>query len=145
MDVYTSWTYSHTSNAMDGCIFGNPKLNIPNGPWPQPPSTLLYPVSLLIGYWDWVQGGNPLFRQWNVWVAAEAKFDGFFSFLLQKGHGTSNSWPQNFFRGPKKFLSPPNWLFFGSSVTFPELRDHFQNLHLLIIFSLPRKSSGNLQ
>ena len=36
MDVYTSWTYSHTSNAMDGCIFGNPKLNIPNGPWPQP-------------------------------------------------------------------------------------------------------------
>ena len=24
-------------------------------------STLLYPVSLLIGCWDWVQGGNPLY------------------------------------------------------------------------------------
>ena len=24
-------------------------------------STLLYPVSLLIGGWDWVQGGNPLY------------------------------------------------------------------------------------
>ena len=89
--------------------------------------------------------GTPYIRQWNVWVAAEAKFDGFFSFLLQKGHGTSNSWPENFFRGPKKILSPPNWLFFGGSVIFPKLRAHFQNLHLLIIFSLPRKSSGNLQ
>ena len=68
-----------------------------------------------------------------------------FNFFLQKGHGTPNSWPENFFSGSKKNFIPPNWLFFGGSVTFPKLRAHFQNLHLLIIFSLPRKASGNLQ
>ena len=38
---------------------------------PPPPSTLLYPVSLLAGGWDWVQGGDPLYAavkclMWNV-------------------------------------------------------------------------------
>ena len=40
-----------------------------------------------------------------------------------------------FFGVQKKILSPPNWQFFVGSVTFPKLRDHFQNFHLLIIFS----------
>ena len=108
-------------------------------------STLLYPVSLLIGYWDWVQGGNPLYAAVKCLSGCQGHIWQKKSFIMQKEHGTPNSWPEIFFRGPKKILSPPNWLFFGSSVTFPELRDHFQNLHLLIIFSFPRKSCGNLQ
>ena len=50
-----------------------------------------------------------------------------------------------FFSGSKKIFIPPKLAIFGSSVTFPKLRAQFQNLHLLIIFSLPRKASGNLQ
>ena len=71
------------------------------------PSTLLYPVSLLIGCWDWVQGGNPLYaavkclssRRGQIWQI-------FFSIFFKK-HMAHPFPTWNFFWGVHKFVLPP--------------------------------------
>ena len=67
--------------------------------------------------------GTPYIRQWNVWVAAEAKLDGFFFISFAKR--TSNSWPQNFFRGPKKIYPPPKLAVFRELLHFPRIEGPF--------------------
>ena len=72
---------------------------------PPSPSTLLYPVSLLIGGWDWVQGGDPLY------AAVKCLSD-------RRGQ----IW-RIFFN----FFAPSNGPFFRCTNTFPELRGPSQN------------------
>ena len=90
-------------------------------------STLLYPVSLLIGGWDWVQGGNPLYaavkclsdRRGQIWRI-------FLIFFCKKHMSHPFRW-WNFFGGSKIFFTPSNGPFLGGTDTFQELRGPSQN------------------
>ena len=69
------------------------------------PSTLLYPVSLLIGCWDWVQGGDPLYAAVKCLSGCWGQIWRNFSISLQK-KDMAHPFPDwNFFQGPKQ--SPP--------------------------------------
>ena len=81
------------------------------------------PVSLLIGGWDWVQGGNPLYaavkclsdRRGQIWRI-------FFHFFCKKHMSHPFPW-WNFFCGVQKKILPPQMgHFLGGTDTFPKLR-----------------------
>ena len=87
-------------------------------------STLLYPVSLLIGGWDWLQGGNSIYaavkclsgRRGQIWQIF------FFSFFFKKH--ISYPFPTWTFFGRihKICLLPQIGHFFRGTDTFQELR-----------------------
>ena len=88
-------------------------------------STLLYPVSLLIGYWDWVQGGNPLYpavkclsscwgQIWRIFFISFAKRTWHIQFLAAK-----------FFSGSKKNFIPPKLAIFWGFRHFPKIEGPF--------------------
>ena len=66
-------------------------------------------------------------RQWNVWAAAEAKFDRFFFSFFQKAPGTPIPYMDFFWQGPQNFFAPSNWPFFRGTDPFQELRAHSKN------------------
>ena len=87
-------------------------------------STLLYPVSLLIGYWDWVQGGNPLY-------AAVKCLSGCRGHIWQKNNFfAKRTWHTQFlagkfFSGSKKFFIPPKLAVFCGFRHFPKIEGPF--------------------
>ena len=90
----TSWKTSNKIPLLMKCI----RL------WEDFVSTLLYPVSLLIGGWDWVQGGNPLYATVKCLSGRRGQIWHFFKKKLQKAHGTllpymefnQSSWATNY-------------------------------------------------
>ena len=88
-------------------------------------STLLYPVSLLIGYWDWVQGGNPLYpavkclsscwgQIWRIFFISFAKRTWHIQFLAAK-----------IFSGSKKTFIPKKLAIFWGIRHFPKIEGPF--------------------
>ena len=107
----TSWKTSNKIPLLMKCI----RL------WEDFVSTLLYPVSLLIGGWDWVQGGNPLYaavkclsdRRGQIWRI----FFNFFAKSTCHIHFPGGI----FFVGSKKNFSPSNGPFFGGHRHFSKI------------------------
>ena len=87
-----------------------------------PTSTLLYPVSLLIGCWDWVQGGNPLYAAVKCLSGRRGQIWPIFFIFLQKAHGTPIPYMEFFWRGPQIFFAPSNRAFFRGTDPFQKLR-----------------------
>ena len=136
-------------------LFLLPKSKVPMIEWNT--STLLYPVSLLIGCWDWVQGGNPLYAAvkclsvcrgqiWQIFFISFAKSTWHIHFLTSLFFGGVHKiyfplkigrffWVPPLFQnwGPiSKIEGPGCERTLGSAAVnrgsvFPKLRAHFQN------------------
>ena len=86
------------------------------------------PVSLLIGGWDWVQGGNPLYaavkclsdRRGQIWRI----FFNFFAKSTCHIHFPGGI----FFGGSKKKFYPLKWAIFWGHRHFPRIEGPFQKL-----------------
>ena len=71
-----------------------------------PPSTLLYPVSLLIGGWDWVQDGNPLYAAVKCLSGRRGQIWQIFFQFFPKSTWHTHSLHGLFLAGSTKFFCP---------------------------------------
>ena len=88
-------------------------------------STLLYPVSLLIGYWDWVQGGNPLYAAVKCLSGCRGHIwqKNFIFFAKRTWH--TQFLAGKFFSGSKKNFIPPKLAVFWEFRHFPRIEGPF--------------------
>ena len=103
-------------------------------------STLLYPVSLLIGCWDWVQGGNPLYAAVKCLSDHQGQIWRIFVKFFAKSTWHIHSLCGKFFWGSQKKIYPLKWaVFLGHrhfpriAGPFPELRAWLMNQPLLLL------------
>ena len=84
-------------------------------------STLLYPVSLLIGCWDWVQGGDPLYAAVKCLSGCWGQIWRNFSIFFAK-----RTWHTHFLTG--KFFSETKNNFFPSKLAVFRGSRHFSKI-----------------
>ena len=90
---------------------------------PYPPSTLLYYISLLLGWWNIVQNGDPLYGEVNRnWVSGGHIWPNWVPFFAKKHLAHMSGWRKKLFRVLKFIFGPLGRHFFQTSVTFRDLR-----------------------
>ena len=91
-------------------------------------STLLFPVSLLIGCRDWVQGGNPLYAAVKCLSGCWGQFWRNFSIFFAKSTRHTHFLTGKFFSETKNNFFPPKLAVFRGSRHFSEIEGPFSEI-----------------
>ena len=91
-------------------------------------STLLYPVSLLIGCWDWVQGGDPLYAAVKCLSGCWGQIWRNFSIFFAKRTWHTHFLTGKFFSETKNNFFPPKLAVFGGSRYFSKIEGPFSKI-----------------
>ena len=86
------------------------------------------PVSLLIGGWDWVQGGNPLYAAVKCLSDRRGQIWRIFLIFFAKSTCHIHFPGGIFFVGSKKFFYPLKWAIFWGHRHFPRIEGPFPKL-----------------
>ena len=91
-------------------------------------STLLFPVSLLIGCWDWVQGGNPLYAAVKCLSGCWGQIWRNFSIFFAKRTWHTHFLTGKFFSETKNNFFPPKLAVFRGSRHFSKIEGPFSEI-----------------
>ena len=86
------------------------------------------PVSLLIGGWDWVQGGNPLYAAVKCLSDCQGQIWRIFLIFFAKSTCHIHFPGGIFFGGSKTFFYPLKWAIFWGHRHFPRIEGPFPKL-----------------